>query len=73
MEDLNEYIRELSINKNYSENTIEAYKRDLNEYFSYLKKEEKSSKITNLQVYNLTSLKNTYVLKNDVFFAIMKI
>ena len=31
MEDLNEYIRELSINKNYSENTIEAYKRDLND------------------------------------------
>ena len=43
------------------------------EYKEYLKKEEKSSKITNLQVYNLTSLKNTYVLKNDVFFAIMKI
>jgi tyrosine recombinase xerC len=42
MEDLNEYIRELSINKNYSENTIEAYKRDLNEYFSYLKNNNKN-------------------------------
>ena len=42
MEDLNEYIRKLSINKNYSENTIEAYKRDLNEYFSYLKNNNKN-------------------------------
>lgn len=42
MEDLNEYIRELSVNKNYSENTIEAYKRDLNEYFSYLKNNNKN-------------------------------
>ena len=42
MEDLNEYIRELSINNNYSENTIEAYKRDLNEYFSYLKNNNKN-------------------------------
>ena len=42
MEDLNEYIRELSINKNYSENTIEAYTRDLNEYFSYLKNNNKN-------------------------------
>ena len=42
MEDLNEYIRELSINKNYSKNTIEAYKRDLNEYFSYLKNNNKN-------------------------------
>mgnify|MGYP000998421392 CR=1 FL=1 len=38
MKDKEEYIKELSINKNYSENTIEAYKRDLDEYFLYLKK-----------------------------------
>ena len=37
MKDKEEYIKELSINKNYSENTIEAYKRDLDEYFLYLK------------------------------------
>lgn len=36
MKDLDQYIKELSINKNYSENTIEAYKRDLDEYFLYL-------------------------------------
>ena len=42
MKDKEEYIKELSINKNYSENTIEAYKRDLDEYFLYLKNNNKN-------------------------------
>ena len=41
MEYLEEYLKELAVNKNYSENTIEAYKRDLNEYFLYLKENNK--------------------------------
>ena len=41
MKYLEEYLKELSVNKNYSENTIEAYKRDLNEYFLYLKENNK--------------------------------
>ena len=76
------YEEALELWKKYLENDMTTdnkyyYGRELKflyeEYKEYLKKEEKSSKITNLQVYNLTSLKNTYVLKNDVFFAIMKI
>ena len=42
MKDKEEYIKELSVNKNYSENTIEAYKRDLDEYFLYLKNNNKN-------------------------------
>jgi hypothetical protein len=38
------------------------------EYKNYLKRDEKSFKIKNLQLYNLTTLKNTYVIKNSVFF-----
>lgn len=38
------------------------------EYKNYLKRAEKSFKIKNLQLYNLTTLKNTYVIKNSVFF-----
>lgn len=38
------------------------------EYKNYLKGAEKSFKIKNLQLYNLTTLKNTYVIKNSVFF-----
>ena len=41
MKYLEEYLKELAVNKNYSENTIEAYKRDLNEYFLYLKENNK--------------------------------
>lgn len=41
MKYLEEYLKELAVNKNYSENTIEAYKRDLNEYFLYLKENTK--------------------------------
>lgn len=43
------------------------------EYKNYLKKEAKSLQIKNLQAYNLSTLKNTYVLKNSVFFAIIKV
>ena len=43
------------------------------EYKNYLKKEAKSLQIKNLQAYNLSTLKNTYVLKNSVFFAIIKL
>ena len=42
MKDKEEYIKELAVNKNYSENTIEAYKRDLDEYFLYLKNNNKN-------------------------------
>ena len=38
------------------------------EYKNYLKRDEKFFKIKNLQLYNLTTLKNTYVIKNSVFF-----
>lgn len=41
MKYLEEYLKELAVNKNYSKNTIEAYKRDLNEYFLYLKENNK--------------------------------
>ena len=38
------------------------------EYKNYLRKKDKTLKIKNLQIYNLKTLKNTYVLKNSVFF-----
>ena len=56
----------MSLDNNY------YYGRELKflyeEYKNYLKRAEKSFKIKNLQLYNLTTLKNTYVIKNSVFF-----
>lgn len=43
------------------------------EYNDYLKKLEIKPKIKNLQVYNLNTLNNTYLLKKEEFLAIIKI
>ena len=81
------YIREiyeeaLESWRKYLENDLNTdnkyyYGRELkflyDEYKNYLKKEAKSLQIKNLQAYNLSTLKNTYVLKNSVFFAIIKV
>ena len=34
---LNEWLRHLEINKNYSEHTFQSYGRDLKEYLKYCK------------------------------------
>ena len=36
---LNDFLSYLNSQKRYSQNTISSYKRDLNSFFNYLKKE----------------------------------
>ena len=38
-EDLENYLKYLKFNKNYSDNTIDSYEDDILEYFEYLKRE----------------------------------
>ena len=42
MEELDKYLEYLEYQKHYSHYTVDSYKEDLEEFFSYLKKEELS-------------------------------